>query len=178
MYKIAVTNRNMCTNLIDRIACLSDYEYIILREKDLSEEDYYNLAKKAVAISNRIILHTFIDTAYRLDYKKIHLPYSVFKENIKRLKEFDIVGVSTHSVEEAVNCEKMGADYITSSHIFRTDCKKGLEPKGLVFLEKVCQSVNIPVYALGGINNSNSELCIKAGARGVCMMSQAMKSDI
>ncbi len=175
MYKIAITNRHMCNNLIDKIPQLTDYKYIILREKDLLEEDYYNLAESAINISNKIILHTFIDVSERLDYKKIHLPYKMFIDNLDKLKNYDIVGVSTHSIEEAVNCERLGADYITSSHIFATDCKKGIEPKGIEFLKQVCNSVSIPVYALGGINKENANVCIKAGASGVCMMSQAMK---
>lgn len=175
MYRIAITNRHLCSNLLKRISELKDYEMIILREKDLSSKEYLSLAKRAVQLNSRIVLHTFIEVAEELDYKKIHLPYKVFMENIKRLKEFNIVGVSTHSVDEALNAQKFGADYITSSHIFPTDCKKDLEPRGLDFLKKVCESVNIPVYALGGINNENARLCIDVGAKGVCMMSESMK---
>ncbi len=174
MYKIAITNRHLCSDLLKRISELKDYEMIILREKDLTRNEYFNIAKKAVKLNDKIVLHTFIDVALELNYKKIHLPYKDFIKNIKILKSFDIVGVSTHSVDEAINAEKLGADYVTSSHIFATDCKKDLEPKGLEFLKNVCESVNIPVYALGGINNENAHLCIEAGAKGVCMMSKAM----
>lgn len=175
MYKIAITNRKLCSNIIEKIPSLTEYKYVILREKDLSTNEYYNLAKKAIAVSDKIILHSFIDVAINLEYYKIHIPFNIFIKNIETLNNFDIVGVSTHSKEEAKICEKLGADYITYSHIFETDCKKGLKPKGLLALADVCSSVNIPVYALGGINEKNSKLCIEAGAKGVCMMSQAMK---
>ncbi|MGN1317378.1 MAG: thiamine phosphate synthase [Lachnospirales bacterium] len=175
MYKIAITNRFLCDNLLEKIKNIKNYDYIILREKDLSEKDYYNLSKKAISISNKIILHSFIDVALKLNYKKIHLPYNLFIENINKLKDFEIVGVSTHSLEEAKICEKLGANYITFSHIFKTKCKEGLEPKGLEKLKEVCENVNIPVYALGGIDDENAKDCVNVGAYGVCEMSKAMK---
>lgn len=175
MFKIAITNRHLCHDILTKISTINDYDYIILREKDLSEQEYYSLAKKAIDINPKIILHTYIDVAIKLNYKKIHLPYQSFIDNIDKLNNFDIVGVSTHSLEEALQCQKLNADYITFSHIFDTDCKKGLEPKGLDALKQVCSSVSIPVYALGGINNDNAKLCVNYGAKGVCYMSYAMK---
>lgn len=177
MYRIAITNRYLTDDILRQIEILhnSDFQYIILREKDLPAEEYTALAKKAVGISDKIILHTFIDTALELNYRKIHLPFDLFKENIDKIRDFEIKGVSAHSVEEALYCQKNNADYVTYSHIFATDCKKGLEPKGLKVLEEVCRCVSIPVYALGGINKKNAQSCIDAGAKGVCMMSEAMR---
>ena len=97
----------------------------------------------------------------------------VFRENLQQLRNFELVGVSTHSLEEALYAQEQGADYITASHIFVTDCKKGLEPKGLNFLKNICENVRIPVYALGGINGQND--VIRAGASGACRMSDYMK---
>ena len=177
MYKIAITNRKLTEDLLRQIEILqrSEYRYIILREKDMSQQEYTALARKTLDISDKIILHTFIETALELDYRKIHLPFDLFKENIDSIGGFEIKGVSTHSLEEAVYCMENKADYITYSHIFATDCKKGIEPKGLKALENVCKNVTIPVYALGGINEENAQSCIDVGARGVCMMSEAMK---
>ena len=175
MYKIAITNRHLCSiDIADKIAELTVYEMIILREKDLTREEYLNLAKRAIVVNDKVVLHSFIDVASELNYKKIHLPFDTFVRNSERLKDFELIGVSTHSVNEAQTAEKMGADYVTASHIFNTDCKKGLRPRGLDFLKAVCESVKIPVYALGGINNENAQDCIDAGAKGVCMMSEAM----
>ena len=90
-------------------------------------------------------------------------------------KKFDVIGASTHSVEDAVLAEKNGASYITAGHVFATDCKKGVPPRGLSFLEEVCHAVSIPTYAIGGIHDDNAMACIKAGAAGVCMMSEFMR---
>lgn len=177
MFKIAITNRKLTNNILRQIEILnsSDYRYIILREKDLLQNEYTALAKKAIEISNKIILHTFIGTALELNYKKIHLPFPLFVKSTDIIKDFEIKGVSTHSIDEALTCQIYGADYITYSHIFETDCKKGLEPNGLKKLEEICKAVDIPVYALGGINEKNALSCIKAGASGVCMMSESMR---
>ncbi len=175
--KIAITNRKLCSDLLNQIKKLdsSDYSYIILREKDLTVDEYTTLAKKAIEISSKIILHYYADSCEILNYKKIHLPFNIFKKEIKRLSNFNIVGVSIHSINEALEAEALGASYITASHIFETRCKEGLEPKGLKWLSEVCNSVNIPVYALGGINEKNAQSCIDNGAFGICMMSEAMK---
>ena len=58
-----------------------------------------------------------------------------------------------------------------------TDCKKGLAPRGLEFLRKVCESVSVPVYAIGGICNANIDLVRKAGAAGACVMSGLMRCE-
>ena len=88
---------------------------------------------------------------------------------------FDTIGVSTHTVQEAISAQQNGATYITASHIFATDCKKGLQPRGLGFLKDVCESVSIPVYAIGGISPENIDMVRKCGAGGACVMSGFME---
>ena len=71
--------------------------------------------------------------------------------------------------------QQLGASYITAGHIFATDCKKGLPPRGLGFLKDICRRVDIPVYAIGGITEENMVSALEAGAEGVCIMSGLMK---
>ena len=66
-------------------------------------------------------------------------------------------------------------NYVVAGHIFKTDCKKGLEPRGLKFVENLSSVLNIPVFAIGGINERNSQSVINSGAFGLCMMSSLMK---
>lgn len=177
MYKkVAITNRNLCTDLLEQIKILdnSDFDYIILREKDLSLEEYTLLAEKAINLSHKIILHNYVEACETLDYKKIHLPLNTLRAYYTKIKGYEIIGASTHSITEAKEAEKLGSTYVTASPIFRTKCKEDVEPKGLYWLKEICKSVSIPVYALGGINNINAQNCIEAGAEGVCMMSSAM----
>ncbi|MBE6051379.1 MAG: thiamine phosphate synthase [Clostridium sp.] len=180
---IAFSNRKLCNRTlieqIDRFIKLKKTDMFVLREKDLSEEEYEVLAREVIkkCKENNIecILHNYVDVAIRLKHYKIHLPLTVFKSNKEKIKCFEKVGVSTHSIEEAKFAELNGASYITVGHIFKTDCKRGVKPRGLKFLNQVCNSVSIPVYAIGGINKDNEKQTIEEGASGICMMSEFMK---
>ena len=87
------------------------------------------------------------------------------------------VELSEKGVEEAKEAEGLGASYLTAGHIYATDCKKGLPPRGLTFLEKICRNTTIPVYAIGGIGLTDGRIeeVIRCGARGACIMSEVMK---
>ncbi|WP_278287557.1 thiamine phosphate synthase [Ruminiclostridium josui] len=82
--------------------------------------------------------------------------------------------VSVHSVKEAQEACNSGASALIGGHIYETDCKKGVSPRGLDFLSEVCNSVSIPVFGIGGITQDRVKEVIMAGAKGVCIMSQAM----
>lgn len=152
---------------------------VVLREKDLSESDYKDLAEKVLKVckenNTECILHTYHKVAKELDCKKLHVPLHVFKSNPHISKEFNEIGVSVHSVDEAIEAANLGATYITAGHIFATDCKKDLPPRGLDFLTSVCNAVQIPVYAIGGITPENAQQAVDAGAAGICIMSGLMK---
>ncbi|MPQ30154.1 thiamine phosphate synthase [Clostridium estertheticum] len=192
MYKLlAITNRHLCNNdflqQIQGICSLNEKNTmiksvsIVLREKDLSENDYKNLATKVLEICKKnnteCILHTYYKVARELNCKKIHLPLHVLKSKPDICKEFNEVGVSIHSVNEAIDAVNLGATYIIAGHIFATNCKKDVPPRGLSFLSSVCSSINIPVYAIGGILPANAQKAINAGADGVCIMSGLMTCE-
>jgi thiamine-phosphate pyrophosphorylase len=156
---------------------------IILREKDLSEEKYYCLAQQVMEICGRYevpcILHSFVNVAIGLEAEGLHVPLPVLRGmTMEEKAHFRCLGASCHSVEEAKEAEELGCSYVVVGHVFATDCKKGIEPRGLHFLQQVCQSVDIPVYAIGGIDWGNYDSLVAAGAKGGCMMSGWMKGDI
>ncbi|WP_449075070.1 thiamine phosphate synthase [Ruminococcus sp.] len=181
---VSVTAKPLCKDdFLQRIRKISDSEvqYIILREKYLSEQEYYSLAKEVLSVCDKekLIIHNFIGTAESLGIKKIHLPFSAFKE-LNGRRNFDIVGTSVHSVDDAAFAQENGADYITAGNIYETDCKKGLKGKGVNFLRNVCDSVNIPVYAIGGINADTAKELKSLNRKnfaGVCVMSLLMQSE-
>ena len=182
---LCVTNRNLCReDFLQRIEKIAENRPngILLREKDLSEEEYKTLAEKVLNCCKKYdvpcILHSFVDAAMELGAENIHLPLLILREMDEKTKEtFKIIGASCHSVEEAQEAERLGCTYITAGHVFVTDCKKGLAPRGLEFLRKVCESVSVPVYAIGGISNANVDLVRKAGAAGACVMSGLMRCE-
>ncbi len=152
---------------------------IILREKDLSEDEYKTLAKSIMAICSKhgtaCILHSFTKAAFELGCRAIHLPMDMMRTLSNYEKSaFDVIGVSCHSAKEACEAEALGCTYITAGHIFATDCKKNLPGRGIEFLRDVCKSVSVPVYAIGGITAENAKDVLSAGAYGVCVMSGTM----
>lgn len=158
--------------------CAAGIDQVILREKSLTEWEYEALAKRVIKICEKsnppLSLHTFTETAKRLDCKAIHLSFSDFTAG--KGEGFETVGVSVHSLNEAISAERSGANYITAGHIFPTDCKKGLPPRGTDFLREICETVHIPVHAIGGITPENAPLAKASGASGVCLMSGLMKA--
>lgn len=187
---IAVTNRRLSQRpFLEQIkrVCQLRPEAVILREKDLSETEYAKLAEEVYNITTsydvRLIIHTYINVARELGINTVHMSLHNMREyrkefidNVNKINNIK-TGCSIHSVEEAVEARNMGASYITAGHVYATDCKKGLAPRGLDFLKNVCDSVDIPVYAIGGINidDGRREEVKKYGAAGSCIMSGMMK---
>lgn len=178
--RIVVTNRSLCrTGLkeqVEKISRLGLCDALILREKDLSEAEYLSLAKSIKEICDEhgvdFICNNMPGAAEKLKCN-LQLSYQSFLD--QRWKSGQITWVSVHTVEEAINAERLGADGLIAGHIFVTDCKKGLAPRGLDFLKEVCDAVSIPVFAIGGIDDSNSDIVRLAGAQGECRMSWYMR---
>lgn len=182
---LCITNRSLCgEDFLTRIEKTAQEHPrgILLREKDLSEAEYMNLAKKVLEICRKhnilCILHSFVSVAKELDCHAIHFPLPILRTlNAKDTTAFSTLGASCHSVQEAKEAQSLGCTYITAGHIFETDCKKGLAGRGLDFLHEVCESVSIPVYAIGGIHAQNINEIRNAGASGACIMSSIMTCE-
>ncbi len=195
-----ITNRKLCENenlekQIEKIflayekkIILKNFEIVsfTLREKDLDENEYLNLVEKIYPICKKhkinLILHQNYDLNLDDKYmiEGLHLSYEIFKslnKNIREglIKKYKRIGVSIHSLDEAKEAESLGATYVVAGHIFETDCKKGLEPRGLKFVEDLSSVLTIPIFAIGGIDEKNSQSIINSGAFSVCMMSSLMK---
>jgi thiamine-phosphate pyrophosphorylase len=180
---IAVTNRKLChgggQNFLSQIKgiALSGVDAVILREKDLPPDEYAALARSvsAICVNHGVdfIPHTFVAAVEGA--KGIHLPWAAFK-GAPRLPPGLAFGVSVHSPQEAAEAEREGAAWVIAGHVFATDCKKGLEARGLEFLSAASGAVKIPVYGIGGISEYNIAAVSKTGAKGVCLMSSIMAS--
>ena len=181
---ICVTNRTLCRDdfltRIDHIAKKGVADAILLREKDLTEREYLELAEKVLSIckshNRRCILHTYYKAAKELGCKEIHLPLPLLQKMREEGEKewFTTVGTSVHSLKQANLAMHLQADYMTAGHIFETDCKKGLPGRGLSFLSKVVCKSEVPVYGIGGISADNAGQIVETGAAGVCIMSGFM----
>ena len=195
-----ISNRKLCENenlekqiekifsAYERKIILKNFEIVALtlREKDLNKNEYLKLIEKVYPICQKYKINLILHQNYDLNLddkyniEGIHLSYNIFKslnENIKAelIKKYKRIGVSIHSLEEAKEAESLGASYVVAGHIFETDCKKGLEPRGLNFIKDISSTLTIPIFAIGGIDEKNSQSVINSGAFSVCMMSSMMK---
>ncbi|WP_099188687.1 thiamine phosphate synthase [Tepidibacter mesophilus] len=152
---------------------------VILREKDLDYDSLYIMAKKIKIITDKknvpLIINGNLDVARHLNCYGFHIGFNCIKNNLPKFN--GIIGVSIHSVEEAIQAQHLGADYIIAGHIFPTDCKKGLKPKGVEFIKKLKQNIQIPIICIGGINKNNIKNLYECGSNGAAVMSLIMKSD-
>lgn len=178
-----ITNSKSCKEdfltRIERIASANP-DRIILREKNLSQDDLLELAIKCKEICDKYSVAFSVNSSIEVARKvnaDIHLPYKLFIENSENIKDFSTIGVSVHSVSEAETAEKLGASYLIAGHIFATDCKKGLEPRGLKYLSDISKAVKIPVLGIGGISLERLSSVLQTGAAGACVMSHFMNCD-
>ena len=179
---LVVTNKGICKgDFYERVEEIAKGrpEAIILREKDLTPEVYAIVAKACNTICKkyevRLIVNYFIEVAKTIGIKSIHLSFEVFKNRLEELKDFDCIGVSIHSKEEAIFAEEHGCTYLLAGHIFQTDCKKDLEPRGLDFLGEICHSVAVPVFGIGGIDEAKVQGIFDCGSKGFGVMSELME---
>lgn len=181
-----VTNRHLAARpYLEQIrrVCQLHPTAVIVREKDLEEEDYARLAGQVLAICREYqvpcVYHTYPETALYAGVDAIHLPLALLKRYREEgiLKEFTHVGTSVHSVREAEEALRLGATCLTAGHIYLTDCKKGLLPRGTAFLQEICALVDVPVWAIGGIHMGTGQMeeILSCGATGGCIMSEMMR---
>lgn len=181
---LCVTNRRLCPgDFLTQIASIAAAGAggILLREKDLSETEYQALAEQVQEICRRYdtpcILHSFPSAAQALGADAFHAPLPILRTMTADQRQgFQTLGASCHSAEDAQEAQALGCTYITAGHIFDTPSKQGLPGRGLAFLKTVCQSVSIPVYAIGGIKAENAAAVYEAGAYGICVMGDLMRS--
>jgi len=149
-----------------------------LREKSLKGGDLLMLAKRLRALTKdygaSLLINDRVDIALACEADGVHLTASSFSPaEARRLQgEKGLIGVSTHSREQALAAQKDGADFITLGPVFFTPSKAAFgEPLGLAAFKEITGSLDLPVYALGGVKKNNIKETLGAGAGGVSMIS-------
>ena len=181
----AITDRQLCAprTLYDTVYNLLDVgvSAIQFREKDLDDAEYIKLAEPLCKLchtySAQLFINSRIKIAMEIGADGLHLPgksVSVQKVIEDTSRRF-IIGSSVHTLTEAKQRETEGAHFITYSPIYPTLSKPSYGPAvGLEELQKVTETINIPVFALGGITSERVSECLDAGAYGVAVMSGVM----
>jgi len=152
-----------------------------LREKDLAPAERRALLGRLVSLGRRfgaaLMVHEDVEAAAAEGADGVHLPS---QGNIaaarSRLPEA-LIGASAHSAEDATAMLQAGADYVTASPVFVTASKPGYGPAlGLDGLAGIVAAARGPVIALGGVTEGNAAGCLAAGACGIAVMGEVMRS--
>ncbi len=126
------------------------------------------------------IVNDQIDIALAVDADGVHLGQEDMpvEEARKIMGKKKILGVSTHSLKQAIKAQEGGADYIGFGPMFKTSTKDAGFPKGLKVLREIRRHVKIPIVAIGGIAPENVSSVLEEGADAAAVMSAVLKGDI
>ena len=180
----AITDRRLCKPKLiqDYVASLLDtgVRAIQLREKDLSDTELRSVAVPinhiCKAYSAKLFINSNIGVATDVGVDGVHLPESLL-DTIQKAKARNLlVGCSVHDLDVAQKMQVAGANFVTYSPIYPTMSKPN-PAVGLKSLRRVVGSLDIPVFALGGITPSKVPECLNSGAFGVAAMSSVMSYE-
>ena len=169
---------------IAKMAIKGGANIIQLRDKNMPTGELLETAIEIKKLCSKkrvlFIVNDRIDVALISNSDGVHLGKDdiPIKDARKILGNNKIIGGTAHSLKEAVQREKEGADYIGFGHIYPTysKLKKG-NPKGINYLKRIVRKVKIPVFAIGGINHSNIKEVINSGVHGVAVIGAVIKNN-
>ena len=167
MIRCYVTDRHQGDVLASARRAIGDgVDFIQVREKDLQARDLFDVVVRirdlAAGSKTRVLVNDRLDVALAARVDGVHLPANGLPPTRVR-PLVSVLGVSTHSLEEALEAEKARADFIIFGPIFDTPGKSAV---GLAALRSITSRLRIPVLAIGGITSENASLAINAGAAG------------
>ncbi|MDC2867632.1 thiazole tautomerase TenI [Bacillus sp. BP-3] len=153
----------------------SEIDYLHIREREKSTKELYEGVEKLLYKgfpSSKLVINDRIDIAILLNIRRVQLGYSsVDVKSVKEKFSYLHVGYSVHSFEEAVSAFKNGADSLLYGHLFQTNSKKGVPPRGLEGITEIAERLTIPITAIGGITPHNTAEALGTGAAGIAIMS-------
>ena len=182
-----VTNRyqDSLESFLEKVetACRSGVTIVQLREKNLTTNQYYQLAKQVKEITDGyqvpLIIDDRLDVCLAVDAAGLHigddeLPVSVARQVLGPDK---ILGVTAKTVKRALEAETSGADYLGTGAIFPTTTKENAPITLISTLKTICQRVAIPVVAIGGLTSENIDQLIGTGIAGVAVVRDLMQAE-
>ena len=177
----AVTDRSWVgiQTLLEQIesSLLGGTTLVQLREKDLSDCEFIQEAISVKRLCERfgvpLLINDNVNVALRSGADGVHLGQDdlPLQEARKMLGPNKIIGISTHTVEEAMEAEQGGADYVGVGSVFATQTKLDANVLSIDYIREICQAVNIPVVAIGGIKEENMDVLRNTGVAGIAVVS-------
>ncbi|MCX5723268.1 MAG: thiamine phosphate synthase [Nitrospirae bacterium] len=157
---------------------------IQLRERDLPVRELVALAREVQALMasrrSQLLINDRVDIALALEGVGVHLRSNSLPVSVARqlLGPDRLLGISVHGIEEAVQAEAQGADYVILGPIYATPSKQAFGPPlGLQTLEKACRAVRIPIVGIGGVTAARAREMRQAGAFGVAVITAILGAD-
>ena len=182
-----VTNRyqDSVERFLEKVetACRSGVTIVQLREKNITTNQYYQLAKQVKEITDTyqvpLIIDDRLDICLAVDAAGLHigddeLPVSVARQVLGPDK---ILGVTAKTVKRALEAEESGADYLGTGAIFPTTTKENAPITLISTLKTICQRVAIPVVAIGGLTSENIDQLIDTGIAGIAVVRDLMQAE-
>ncbi len=154
-----------------------------LREKDLSDEEFLKEAIVIKALCNKYNVPFFINDNVEVAIKCKADGIHIGQEDMEAGKVRSLVGsnmmigVSVHTVEEALDAVKNGADYLGVGAVFSTSTKPDADVVSMKTLHDICHSVDIPVVAIGGLNKENIPSLAGSGVDGAALVSAIFAAE-
>jgi thiamine-phosphate pyrophosphorylase len=167
-----------------RLVLEAGVTWVQYRDKEGSKPDIYRNALNLRDITKKyhavFIVNDYTDIAFAAGADGVHLGQDDLPVQKARdiLGKDKLIGLSTHTVEQAVNAEVSGADYIGLGPVFHTGTKDAGIPMGIQILRTVRQQVKIPIVAIGGISQENVQSVLKTGIDAVAVASAILKGNI
>lgn len=153
--------------------------FIQLREKDMSADELYDMGEKIMKIGGKtkLVVNDRLDVALALGAYGVQITeQSLNPAVIQHIRGGMKVGLSVHDSDRLRKFEKY-CDFFVFGNVFETDSKPGVIGKGIFALKEITSLTNKPVYAIGGVNHTNTELVLKAGAYGVALKGPVFGAD-
>lgn len=170
------TDGRRLVSLIERVLTVGT-PVIQLRERDLSAKDLLALAHEVQTLTaqrgSQLVINDRIDIALALDGVGVHLRSNSLSIPVARhlLGERRLLGISAHSVDEAVQAESEGADYVVLGPVYDTPSKQAFGPPlGQHCVEEACKRVRIPIIGIGGVTAARARDLRQAGVFGVAVI--------
>lgn len=157
--------------------------FVQLREKHIDNDEFLQRAKEIKAITDKynvpFVINDNVEVAIACDADGVHVGQSdmASKDVRKLIGEDKIVGVSVQTVEQAVKAEQNGADYLGVGAVFSTSTKHDADSVSFDTLKAICNSVAIPVVAIGGINKDNILDLSGSNVDGIAVVSAIFAQD-
>ncbi|WP_301092599.1 thiamine phosphate synthase [Thomasclavelia cocleata] len=164
-------------------AILGGVTTIQLREKNLSNEEFISIAKEVKKVCQKyhipLIINDNLEVALATNSDGIHIGQNDIPASIvrKQIGPDKILGVSVHNLKEAFQAKIDGADYVGVGAIFSTETKNDATNVTLDSLKKICDNIDLPVVAIGGINLDNISKLKDINIAGIAVVSAIMKAN-